>query len=156
MRDIRSYFNHAQYKIRSPLQFGEADGLGRPRAGTGRALHGGDRGNARQSHQSRVLSGLVCGGQSQEGGTHGLHAQTADDRERDAQTSDTPASGDGSGSCRGIAAEPGLDGDRRFSANCVRYVFSRCSEPGIRARGRLTSSRFVLRSSVCQAARPAS
>ena len=65
------------------------DGLGRARPSPDRAVHGGDRGGALQPRNSHLLSTLVCRRQTQKGGPRRLHAETADDRQCDAQTSDS-------------------------------------------------------------------
>lgn len=54
------------------------------------------RGDTLQSCYQHILSAIVWGGQSQEGGPDRLHAETADHPERDAQTSDPLAPGPGS------------------------------------------------------------
>lgn len=54
------------------------------------------RGDTLQSGYQDVLSAIVWGGQSQEGGPDRLHAETADHPERDVQTSASPAPGPGS------------------------------------------------------------
>ena len=55
----------------------ETDGLGRTRTGP------------------RLLSALAASGEGEEGGAHRVHAEVADDSQRDAKTSDALARGGG-------------------------------------------------------------
>ena len=53
----------------------------------GRPVHGRPGGRALQPHAEGVLRAASAGGQAEEGGAHGLHAQAADHPQRHAQTS---------------------------------------------------------------------
>lgn len=63
------------------------------RAGPGHPLHSRRRGDTRQPGYQDVLTAVVWGGKSQEGGPHRLYAETADHTQRNAQTSDALADG---------------------------------------------------------------
>ena len=52
-----------------------------------RPVHGRPGGRALQPHAEGVLRAASAGGQAEEGGAHGLHAQAADHPQRHAQTS---------------------------------------------------------------------
>jgi hypothetical protein len=60
----------------------------------------------------------LSGGEGQEGGADGVHAQIAGHLKRDAETSEAVASGSGNGVCRSLGGH-GLDGDRDSEANCM-------------------------------------
>src|SRR4051794_26170134 len=61
---------------------GAAADLGRAQRGARDTLHGGTGGDALQSDDPCVLCTPVCGGQAEEAGAGGMHAQTAADREQ--------------------------------------------------------------------------
>ena len=73
----------------------ETDALGRARTGPRRSLYGRDRGRPLQSGDPCLLSALAASRESQEGDTHRLYAEVADDSQCDAETSDTLASSGG-------------------------------------------------------------
>jgi len=79
------------------------------------------------SGDPHLLSAVVSGGKGQEGRVDGLHAETAHHPQCDGEEPDAVASGKGTGLCPGIG-EPGLDGDRRFYATCVRRILADDSE----------------------------
>lgn len=88
-----------------------------------RALYGRVGRHTEESGELHVLSALASGGQGEEVGAHGLHAETAHDSQRDGQEWDAMALRDGTGLCRGIG-EPRLHADRRSYAKCVRRIFT--------------------------------
>ena len=80
-----------------------------------------------ESGDPHLLSALVSGREGQEVGVVRVHAETAHDSQCNGEERDAVAACDGTGLYGGIG-DPGLDGDRRYDAKCVRRVFTEDSE----------------------------
>ena len=73
---------------------GATDHLGRPRPCAGRTLHGDPGGEAEESRDSERLPALVSGGEGEEVGVDGLHAEAAHKSQCDGEEWHAVAGGD--------------------------------------------------------------
>ena len=92
--------------------------MGRTRTGPGHVVYGGHRGDTVQPGNQNILSALVWGGKSQEGGARRLYAQATDHAQCDAQASDALADGTASACLTAkTVADPGCSRLKPYSSH---------------------------------------